>query len=103
MLTVKDAVQKAFLFVQDIYAPEIYQLELEETELSEDEKYWLITVSFDVPFEAVPASQLILGSKEPKTKFKTMKIDIETGKVISMKIREVYEPDAVHSHNKSSP
>jgi len=47
---------------------------LEEVELSENERYWLITLSY---------REMAVGRKE----YKIFKIDSASGKVISMKIR----------------
>jgi len=73
---------------------QIKDLRLEETELSEDEKYWLITLSYDIP---VPAYRdylrgLIDTSSDVQTKYerhyKTFKIETQTGQVKSMKVPE---------------
>ena len=71
---------------------QIKDLRLEETELFDNEQYWLITLSYDIP---VPAYRdylrgLIDTSDDVPTKYerhyKTFKIDTQTGQVKSMKV-----------------
>ncbi len=57
---------------------------LEELEESEDGKYWLVTVVYDIEKLAGP----IFGSQIARA-YKSFRIDSRTGKVLSMKIRNV--------------
>lgn len=78
MLDVKQAVEKASDYLVNAYWKEtIVNAQLEEVELSEDQRYWLITLSFS----------LMPGKRQ----YKIFKIDVETGEVLSMKIRDVRE------------
>ena len=58
-------------------------LQLEEVELSDDEKYWFITLSYPLP------SPVPLLNLPPKKDYKIFKIDSKTGQVRSMKIRKL--------------
>ena len=92
---IKKAVQIAFLEVQTLFEKEHYMdLGLEETELTDNDEYWLITVGYNIknpnrtdsPIDLVTGS----GSLDPLIrKYKTFKIEAKTGKVRSMKIREI--------------
>jgi len=91
MLDVKEAARTAAEYFATLYNPSTYtDLQLEEVELTEDEKYWLITLSYgstDDPQSQVGA-MLNLPISKPR-KYKQFKIDSETGKVQAMKIRKV--------------
>jgi hypothetical protein len=81
MLDVKQAVDIASQYLIALFADKaISNIQLEEVELSEDEKHWLITLSFT-------ESQQILFP--PRKSYKLFKINADTGQVQSMKIREV--------------
>ncbi len=85
MIDVKQAAQLASNFIVGLYSDEtISDVLLEEVELSEDSKYWLITLSFPAPASSVNA---ILGIRGRR--YKIFKVDTETGEVLSMKIREL--------------
>jgi hypothetical protein len=71
---------------------------IEETELSEDDKYWLITVGFNRRIdpkerETLPPALTGLSGIIPKGQtstitrdYKVFKVDSSTGEVVSMKI-----------------
>lgn len=82
MIDVKDATQNAFKYLEELQE-DIQGILLEEVELTEDEKFWLITLSFPDPEQRVPE---ILNLRR---KYKIFKINSTTGKVVSMKIREI--------------
>lgn len=85
MIDVKQAAQSASDFITGLYSNEtISDVMLEEVELSEDGKYWLITLSFPAPSSSVHP---ILGIKGRR--YKIFKVDTATGEVLSMKIREL--------------
>ena len=80
MLDVKAAAEKASEYFGTLFSKELAaNSRLEEVELSEDGKYWLITLSY-------PASalQAIFGS-DARREYKQFKIDIASGSVVSMK------------------
>lgn len=80
MIDVKQAVDIASQYLISLFADKApSNIQLEEVELSEDEKYWFITLSFT---ETVPF--LV-----PRKSYKLFKINADTGQVQSMKIREV--------------
>jgi|GEM_PF-228812 hypothetical protein len=68
----------------------IQGLRLEETELSDDNQYWLITLGFDRPVgEHLDPLQAVVNNKKYEREYRIFKIDAQTGKVQSMKIREL--------------
>lgn len=77
MLDVKDAAKKARDYLVTLFDyRELWGLSLEEAELSDDGRYWLITLSF--------LEDRQLGPRN----YKILKLDSESGDVLSMKIRE---------------
>ncbi|MBU6399962.1 MAG: hypothetical protein KGS61_06570 [Verrucomicrobia bacterium] len=64
-------------------------VQLEEIELSEDERYWLITVGYDNP-TAVDLSRgkMVLPFPMPVRKYKVVRVDARTGRPVSIKIRQ---------------
>ena len=87
MVDVKTAVAKAIRFAQDILEPRrSSDMLLEEvdrvTEGGRD--VWLITLSLQIPMSAARAA---MGGEGRD--YKTVKIDAETGEVLSMKIRDL--------------
>jgi hypothetical protein len=78
MIDVKEAADLARKYFLSLHEGRgVYQLALEEVELSNDERYWLITLSYS-------DNPILAG-----VKYKTFKIDAESGRVFSMKIRAV--------------
>lgn len=72
-------------FKQLFSASEIQSSSLEEVELSEDGKYWLITLGYEVR----PKSGITAAFGPPKSKFKVFKVEARTGRVVAMNIRTV--------------
>jgi hypothetical protein len=100
MIDVKEAVKIAGDTLATLFSSEKladFDLELEEVEISDDEKYWFITLGFSVPKaksekEDSPLSRMLTfkeREKEHIRKYKIFRIDAQTGKFHSMKIREV--------------
>jgi hypothetical protein len=93
-LTVKQAVDRAMAASKIFYfGREMIDLTLEEVEMSEDGTQWLITLGFYLPSKK-PASSLDDMFRQVKgityeKKYKLFKVDAATGKVGSMKIRNV--------------
>lgn len=84
MLDVKEAARRASEYFAGLYSdPRINDVQLEEVEISEDGKYWLITLSYPVP------PNIAALNLSYKRKYKVFTIDAETGQVKSMKIRNV--------------
>jgi len=95
MIDVKTAVKAAqsyFQSLQDAISDRLKDLRLEEIELSEDGRFWLITLGFDV-LENDKSPLETLSVLPPATKYrreyKLLKVDAETGEVAAMKIRTV--------------
>ena len=87
MLDVKQASKLAIEYFADLYEKKYPNLNLEEAEISEDGKHWFITLGYDVStsFSPLLSASLARTGRE----FKRFKIDIETGKVLSMQIRKI--------------
>lgn len=96
MINVKTAVKIALDYFAQIY-PEAKQkfqdIRLEEVELSDDESTWLVTIGFSRPLPPDPSlknvSKFLLGEHEYQRDYKVFRIDAQSGKVRSMKIRAV--------------
>jgi len=87
---VKTAVSNAIEFVRELYkGEEIKDILLEEVEFSEPTNQWLITISFTIPKVKDNSSSLILPEREIARKYKIVYVDAQSGKPISMKIREI--------------
>lgn len=98
MIDVRKAVlaaQDYFNSVQDLMSQngplDIQDLRLEEIELSEDKKFWFVTIGYDLPKSAMrnPLLPEVVKMKEWERNYKIFKINADTGNVESMKIREV--------------
>ncbi len=100
MISIKEAVQQAADFCQQLF-PKAQDIILEEVERDDYEKFWLITLSFLTPAAKqggielpdqeeqynLPPMRYSFTRKERQ--YKILKVDAETGEVISMKIREL--------------
>jgi len=88
IIDAREAAKLASVYFQSLL-PQVSDFSLEEVELSEDGKFWLITLGFSVIEKRLGPTTLAaaLGSMSPRTKFKVFKVDAQTGKVLSMKIR----------------
>jgi hypothetical protein len=82
-IDVKAAAKIAAEYFASLYSERDYSdLQLEEVELTEDGKYWLITLGYS------SRDTTILGLAKAR-KYKLFKIDVKTGKVWAMKVRSV--------------
>jgi len=93
MIDVKNAVKIAKDQMAEFYPQEkLIDLLLEEVEISEDDKYWFITLGFYIPkpFSTNAMAELSKAIRgEPYIyKYKVFKIDAETGKVLYMKMNK---------------
>jgi hypothetical protein len=80
MIDVKEAVEKAKTFVQDVVGSnEIRRLTLEEIELSEDAKSWLVTLglALNEPYDLLSPGKL-------EKSLKLFRVDRSSGDVLSM-------------------
>ncbi len=83
MIDVKQAAQLASQYFAGLYeGPAVSGAQLEEVEITEDGKYWLITLSY-------PLAEGGLLNLNYKRRYKVFKINAETGEIMSMKIRKV--------------
>ncbi|MEW6130425.1 MAG: hypothetical protein AB1757_25550 [Acidobacteriota bacterium] len=92
MIGVKEAVSIALDNLSDFYSTAKDQFKdilLEEVELSDDKKYWRITIGFTRPVEAANILDVALRSKSYERDYKTFEIEADSGTVRSMKIRKV--------------
>ena len=84
MLQNKEAVIKAIEYLRTVYEnPE--NILLEEIELSEDQVFWLITLSFDNPLPLKPFD-LAIGNQRL---FRTIEVNSNNGGIKSMKIKKL--------------
>jgi hypothetical protein len=89
MMTVRDATQKAIKEFSEVFQNGYQNVRLEEIEISDDERYWYVTLGYDDP-SVHPAAALSRQLGVPAQRaYKVVKIDDMTGKVISIKIRSV--------------
>lgn len=94
MIDVKEAVVIATRFLKEMYPDDKSRdLRLEEVVLPDDEKFWLITLSF---LRREPSAKLevnLMGGTS-KRAYKQIKVNTETGKVQEMVIRNAYGESA---------
>lgn len=84
------AAVKAINFVNQLYqGKKIKDILVEEVEFSELTNQWLITIGFTINKVKDDSSSLILPERESTRKYKIVHIDAQSGKAISMKIREI--------------
>jgi hypothetical protein len=95
-IPIKTAVSNAMQFIRELYADnQIKAVLLEEVEFSEPADQWLITIGFTVnkikikENSSSSLADLILPERETVRKYKIVHIDAQSGKPISMKIREI--------------
>ncbi len=92
MLEVKEAVSAAREAARDFFdETPLNDLQLEEVEFEDSTETWLITLGFNVknmnPMSGLGAA--LSGGQQFIRKYKVFSIDANSGKVKSMKIREV--------------
>jgi hypothetical protein len=98
MIDVKEAVKIATGYLKQLYEPaQLHDILLEEVALSDDEKYWYVTLGFSrlvastSPMQALVEpflkSQGIVDQTKYQREYKIFQIDAATGQVRSMKIR----------------
>ena len=93
MIDAKQAIRSAKSELAGLYEDsEIQDVLLEEVEISEDEKFWNITLGFSVkePAASDPLKRLGIDSRARfERKYKRFKIDASDGAVKAMTIRNV--------------
>jgi hypothetical protein len=86
IIEVSDAAQAAIAYANKLFPPSVRsEVSLEEVELTEDEKYWLITLGLTTSGQNT--AKWAFGP--PKAKFKRFKVDARTGRVVAMTIRAI--------------
>ncbi|HKP76251.1 MAG TPA: hypothetical protein VJT67_12055 [Longimicrobiaceae bacterium] len=91
MVDVKQAVKSAESYARELFGDqELSHLRLEEVEFSELEALWKVTLGWVEPAVAKPGLVFSNGSIQrlPRV-YKVFEVDAETGKVRSMKIRDL--------------
>ena len=92
MVDVKQAVSKAMDYLKDMYQTDRFKdVLLEEVDLSEDNKFWYVTIGFTRGQESTsggPMATLIGQSSEFKREYKVFQIDSQTGDLRSMRSRK---------------
>ena len=87
MIDVKEAVQIAFGFFNDLYDTKKFaDVMLEEIELSEDKSAWRVTLGFSRQIPSVNIMEAI-GSKKYIRSQKLFQIDAANGGLLAMKNR----------------
>ena len=91
MVNIKEAMDTARNKIKQVYGQEPTNLQVEEIEQSEDGKYWLITLGFNEPPPLNPQNELqklSFALRPPVRVYRVIKINLESGDFISMKMRE---------------
>jgi hypothetical protein len=89
MIDVKEAVQKALLFVREVMQDSrANSVLLEEIELSDDGSEWLVTISVPSP-KAAGIGSLMSGGQAEARDYKLIRINASTGNAESLKIRDL--------------
>jgi hypothetical protein len=93
---VKEAVQKALIYLRELYSysdTPLPNLRLEEVEMSEDGTQWLVTYGFTAAEQDIERNSIFsgLGGTTTRTRrdYKVIAVDARTGEALSMKIREL--------------
>jgi hypothetical protein len=81
MIEVRVATNAAVEYLKQFF-PDANNVQLEEIEISEDERFWTVTLSYE------DNDRFGMAYNRQK-KYKIFKIDANSGGVLSMKIREL--------------
>ena len=91
MVDIKEAMNTARNKIKEVYGQEPTNFQVEEIEQSEDGKCWVITVGFNESPPMNPQNELQRLSfllRPPVRVYRVIKINLESGDFISMKMRE---------------
>jgi len=83
-MDVKKAGEKALDYLKAFF-PNAQSITVEEVEISDDDRYWYITLGYDLPQGS--AGLMSIGFLHRN--YKVFKIDDQTGDVRSMKVRQI--------------
>lgn len=89
MIDVKEAFESATKYFKDMYGESVQGVAIEEIELSDDEKYWYITIGYIDRSQPLGAPGLLYDPFGTKRAYKIFEIDANNGIVKSMKIRKI--------------
>jgi hypothetical protein len=94
-LTVKEAVQRAKAFVEDVLEGEgPTNIGLEEVEYSPETGTWKVTIGFSRPWNSTRgALATITGEQMSKRAYRIVAINDNSGEPVSMTKRELLEAD----------
>ena len=94
MIDVKEAAKVAHDYTRELYKDygvgEVDPITLEEVELTDDERFWLITLGMyrsALPTPTSPIETFVSALAKRERVYKIVKIHSSSGKVQSMKIR----------------
>ncbi|HXH11752.1 MAG TPA: hypothetical protein VNP04_18565 [Alphaproteobacteria bacterium] len=83
---VKAAAATAITYFKDLYSDEqLKNIRLEEVWMSDDEKYWYVTVGYDSP---TSVRDPLAALRQPAREYKLLKVRVEDGRVMEMKVRQ---------------
>jgi hypothetical protein len=82
MIEITGTIKKITEYLQSFY-PNTKKIQVEEMVLSDDKKFWDITMSYETD---EPQSGSFLATEKSR-KYKVFRIDSESGEVLSMKVR----------------
>ena len=85
-MEVKEATDAAAKYLRSFF-PSANRVKLEEVEITDDDKYWNITLSYEE--QELEAGVAYIGFPNIKKFYKIFKIDTKKGNVRSMKIRDI--------------
>lgn len=90
MIDAEKAIQNAKIFAKNnITDRSIPNLLVEEIELSENEKYWIITLGWDGRRKPLTALEAAMGfSDVMEREYRVFHVDVKDGMVKKMKLRE---------------
>ena len=89
MIDVRFATKRAVEYFEQLFKNGAQNVRLEEVEISDDERYWYVTLGFDLPPLPSTSGLAQVLSGRPERQYKTLKVDAATGEVLSVKIRKV--------------
>ena len=91
-MDVKQVVDMAKKHVKDLFENEgIYDVGLEEIEFDDHAQVWNVTIGFSRPWDKPVTSFAMLAQQfsYPKRSFKIVRIDDASGRLLSLKNREI--------------
>ena len=82
-MDLRKATELSVQYLQSFF-PTAERIQLEEVDITDDDRYWNITLSYEA--EEMGQGYLVLGKVR---KYKIFKVDTYTGEIRSMKIRDM--------------